>query len=625
MTSNITFNETGLPAGTLWWAVFGGVQKNTTVPWINFTEPAGNYTLSAGAADGKAAWLGAPWGYPVSSANPSETIAMPQGVPSLLVSFDPHYSFTFEVNGPEPSSWTVQLSSTYTWNCNGLQSSCTTAPVGTTNGTYEMFAGGGIGTLQPLPNRFLATVNGSNFDQILTFANTSTNLTPIAFSESGLPRGAEWNVVANGLDQSSGVNTSLVYEPPGNVTFAYPPVGSERAFPSSGSVEVSGSHYTASYGEPFEAVTFAPPSQSVYDVTFRETGLPNASHYWRVAFGQSLLQSSSNDSVTAYSTNGTSAFSVLPVSSPFAPVPSSGNVTVAGRAQTVNISFSREFDVSFVESGLPSGVSWSVVLDDTRLYSSSSTITFSEPNGSYPYTVGGVPGWRVATGNSTGLVEVQGGNQSVPVAFGPFAYSVTFDETGLPSGTNWTVTINGSAGSASSPSPISFDEPNGTYEYSVTTADTDYSPVSGSLTVNGMAVYQTIGFASPMTYRVVFTEVGLPTGTTWSVVVGGVRYDSTSNTIGFPEPNGSYPFTVGIVSGFEVNRSNGNLTVDGSPAVEPLRFSSMPPGAVIWGLTATELDATIVGILVVIVVAVLVAALLARRRRRTATTPPPSP
>jgi hypothetical protein len=75
-------------------------------------------------------------------------------------------------------------------------------------------------------------------------------------------------------------------------------------------------------------------------------------------------------------------------------------------------------------------------------------------------------------------------------------YGVSFSETGLKSGTPWSVTLNGETESSTT-STIAFSEPNGTYSYSVSyIPGNTSSPSSGEITVNGANIKKIIGFSS---------------------------------------------------------------------------------------------------------------------------------
>jgi len=77
-------------------------------------------------------------------------------------------------------------------------------------------------------------------------------------------------------------------------------------------------------------------------------------------------------------------------------------------------------------------------------------------------------------------------------------YSVSFTQSGLPSGTSWNVTFNAETKSSTSDS-IVFNVANGVYAFSIT-PPTGYeaSPSSGSITVNFADVNQQVTFTSTM-------------------------------------------------------------------------------------------------------------------------------
>ena len=85
--------------------------------------------------------------------------------------------------------------------------------------------------------------------------------------------------------------------------------------------------------------------------------------------------------------------------------------------------------------------------------------------------------------------------------------------------------------------------------------------------------------ATPSTsgYPVVFTETGLPGNTNWSVTIGSTTVNSTSPTIRFTEPDGTYAFFVGPVAGYTTG-PEGNVTVAGGPAALTIEFTSTAVG-----------------------------------------------
>jgi hypothetical protein len=196
--------------------------------------------------------------------------------------------------------------------------------------------------------------------------------------------------------------------------------------------------------------------------------------------------------------NGNYGYTIGAVSG-FAATPSSGNVPVSGAAVSRAIAFTASapatYTVTFTESGLTSGMSWSVTLNGSTLSSMTTTVAFTEVNGSYPYTIGTVSGYTATP--SSGSVPVSGAAVNRAIAFtaaSPTTYSVTFTESGLPSGTNWSVTFKGFQKSSTATS-IGFLAPNGSYTFTVgAVSGYNATPASGGLPVSGSAVTKGITF-----------------------------------------------------------------------------------------------------------------------------------
>jgi hypothetical protein len=159
----------------------------------------------------------------------------------------------------------------------------------------------------------------------------------------------------------------------------------------------------------------------------------------------------------------------------------------------------------------------------------------------------------------------------------PTEYTVTFTESGLPSSTEWWVNLtDGPTFSSTTPS-LTFAEPNGTYDYTAATTDKAYEPTvaGGSFEVNGASVSESVTF-NRVTYTVTFTESGLPSGTRWSVTLDGTLHTSTTTTIMFKEPNGTYSLTVTPPIGFTASPTTGPVDVNG---VSQLVSVTMTPWA----------------------------------------------
>jgi hypothetical protein len=253
------------------------------------------------------------------------------------------------------------------------------------------------------------------------------------------------------------------------------------------------------------------------------------------------------------------------------------------------------YNVTFNESGLAAGTNWSVALSgggwwfhsQQREKSDTASIVFSVPNGTYHYRVNAVAGYVVSSGGHGSVVVNGTAPAVVNVSFGHLArYAVTFTETGLPAGTNWTVRVSAlwgaegtrGGGKTSSSSSITFSLTNGTYLYHIRQVP-GYSVATGSFgwfNVSGSPPATiAVRFVPLVTYTVTFQESGLPAGTNWTVGVfsfgwGAHRAPTVvttdASTITFALTNGTYGFFVAHEPGYYVeNGSFGFLMVAGAP------------------------------------------------------------
>ncbi len=308
----------------------------------------------------------------------------------------------------------------------------------------------------------------------------------------------------------------------------------------------------------------------------------------------------------------------------------SGDVYVANAASnTISIlSAVGVYPVSFVETGLPSGTPWGVSLNGTSNESSTPTVGFAEPNGTFPVAVDPVT-WYTAN-ITTSSVTVHDGPVQVEVGFTGSSYPVTFVESGLATGSRWSVTLNASTQS-STDTTVAFSEPNGAYSYSVAAVAgyTVSPPSSGTVTVAyGPQTLDVVFLPLPGTYTISFVETGLPAGTNWSVSLESSTRYSQTDTIIFTEPDGSYPFTLGAVTGYSASAAPVSpAEVSGANDEVEVTYSPVPPAPV----APSWFSAFGWAILAVVVVVLLLAAylLLGRRGRKGNVppdgTPPPRP
>ena len=147
---------------------------------------------------------------------------------------------------------------------------------------------------------------------------------------------------------------------------------------------------------------------------------------------------------------------------------------------------------------MASGTQWGVTLDGITTTTSSSSVNFTMTNGSYPFSVI-VPVDYSAT-PSTGTETVNGNNITVLVTAVFVAYSATFTETGLPSGTTWYLNITSMASSGPlTGSTYTVNLLNGSYSYTASSTDSAYHTVKGTFTVNGHSTSETAKFSKVST------------------------------------------------------------------------------------------------------------------------------
>jgi hypothetical protein len=209
--------------------------------------------------------------------------------------------------------------------------------------------------------------------------------------------------------------------------------------------------------------------------------------------------------------------------------------------------------------------------------------SYSDLGSSFSCSPGSLPTTSTGTLSATGTwhfelrvtdaepVTVTSNIVTVTVTPKPVTYSVTFSESGLPSGLTWKVTVNGITMSlctnGGTDSLTWTGLTSGTYAYSITGNSGWHQstlPYSGSVVVSGASVTEPTLLYKEVTYSVTFTETGLPGGTSWSVTLHGVTESTTGSTITFSEPNGTYAYTVGSVGGCSRSPASGTVTVDGA-------------------------------------------------------------
>ncbi len=204
-------------------------------------------------------------------------------------------------------------------------------------------------------------------------------------------------------------------------------------------------------------------------------------------------------------------------------------------------------------------------------------------------------------------------------------FSVTFTESGLATGTAWSVTLNGVTESSTTSSLV-FAIAMGSYSYFVGgVAGFTVSPASGSIVVSGGgSTYSVPVTFAAATYAVTLSEGGLASGTTWSATVNGQTQSTSGSSLVFYLADGSYAYSFGSVSGYNLGtNSSGTLTVSGAPLAVAASYSPTNTPSL---ASTSDLNNYFAVALAIAIVALVVAllALFLRRRSKPSENPPPA-
>ncbi|MGC8618695.1 MAG: hypothetical protein ACP5UZ_08200, partial [Thermoplasmata archaeon] len=332
------------------------------------------------------------------------------------------------------------------------------------------------------------------------------------------------------------------------------------------------------------AVTISPMSEKVYvgqTVTFQSTvtGGTGDFHYLWYLNGSETSTTTSSYTLTPA---GNATYYVYVVVSDIGTTKGVPSTPTVQSSTAQIIAAIKTYQVSFEETGLPTGTRWYVNLTNLQSHSTILSVDqFNETNGTYYFYV--ASGNKIYTPSpSSGTFIIDGSPVTLLITFTPVLYQVTFNETGLPLGTLWYANITGHASLSSNSSTIKSSISNGSYNFSISTVNKEYfpTPFSGSFKINGRSESISVQF-SLYTYTVEFTESGLPLNTEWFISVVGISPNpitnesssSFSQVISLSLPNGTYTYK--LASGIQTYGpypASGNLTVSGSPVSIAVAF-----------------------------------------------------
>ncbi|MEM3844506.1 MAG: hypothetical protein QXU98_02190 [Candidatus Parvarchaeota archaeon] len=543
----ITFDENGLKNGTEWYLNISGQNplsssgRSVTTELLNGTY---YYTISSGSKDFEPS---APSGnFTVDGMSFNESVSF------LRL----YYANFTEVGLPEMTLWYINISGYLS-----VSSTSQVISINLPNGSYSYSVGTSDKRYSCLGGTF--TIDGSNSSISLHFVAVKY---PITFIETGLPPDTEWYVNITGLPSLSS-NTSKITTSLTNGTYEYTVATGDRSFAPITSREFFKMNGTSL----LENINFS----RAYTVTFIESGLPVPSAWFVNISGQIPIMSESK-TATAYLPNGSYNYSASMSNQTYSA--RGGSFVVRGLNVSLDVNFVEVvFSVSLTETGLPLDSKWYWNITGQGSYSSTnSTIIIVLPNSTYFFTIA-TADKEYTPVSPTGTFTVSGAPYSGLAIFKEVLYNVTFNESGLTLG-GWYVNISNTSQSFYEPYPnqsITFNEPNGTYFYTIATADKEYTPLSptGTFTVSGNNVYVNVLFSGY--YLVVFNESGLPLMTKWEIKIGNRTYVSSSNSLKVLLPNGAYQYSAILLSKMYSNEAlSGHFNVENNSVYLRLVFTS---------------------------------------------------
>jgi hypothetical protein len=260
-------------------------------------------------------------------------------------------------------------------------------------------------------------------------ASTVSSDPPVTFQETGLPAGGGWTLALGDSVRTTTSSSVSFAEPSGAYRYFVtgPPGYQVVGISPSGTVTASGQGVVKSIGFA-KAKTVA--------LEFEQKGLAAGSRPWCVELGGWERCSSGGSLTYADLTPGTYTYAVVPVARFSASakvgttsIPLGGSLTVS-KNEVVALTYLYPYIVTFKESGLPTGTSWSVSIQGHTVTSTNSTLIFDLPNGLYAYKVGGGTGY-LAHGQP-GLLRVSGARATVSITFVPRHHSPTLFAPATP-------------------------------------------------------------------------------------------------------------------------------------------------------------------------------------------------
>ena len=440
------FSEEGLPSGLQWWVDYKGINHSSTGTAVSFATVPGNYSFTVGNA----------------SLNGCSFTALPSsgyveaGLVENIIFVNSCAATFIEKELPSGTKWQVKYAGVYNSSTSNLL-----VFTNEKSGTYSFsvdnsIVGGCI--YQPSPSSGSLAVGQYQYIRFLGECTTT-------FTESGLPTGYNWIVTYEGVQKSNTTTVIYYFGSPGNYSYSVNTLSNSTSTPDCGTTYTPSPSSGKVAAGSVVSVTFS--AETACTTTFTESGLPTG-YNWKVTYDSITNNSNAPSNVVFVTkTSGssiptfsysvptlTNSSSTLDCTTTYTPSPSSGTAE-AGTTTAISFSGSTSCITTFTETGLSSGVTWSVTYNGVDNSSTApSDITFHTTTSgggipSYSYTINSISPNSSSTldcttattpSPSSGTAEA---GSTTAVSFSEKTTCITtFDESNLPTSYPWNVTFN---------------------------------------------------------------------------------------------------------------------------------------------------------------------------------------
>ncbi len=459
---------------------------------------------------------------------------------------------------------------------------------------------------------------------------------PVRFSEAGLPADARWFLSVDGhVQTSTSANFSLLLSPGTHTLASAAPIAVPNEVQHARWMPFPASTFVVGLGP----VNLSVPFSLEYSVSLSEIPAGSGS----VGPPQIWVRSGSPYTLAATAASGF-VFVRWQGGGPgnYSGSTVNGSITPTGPDRETAL-FAPGFGQPFAERGLPGGEAWSITVRNQTFSSPSAAQMVVERNGTYAYEISPVSGYTPHP--ASGTFTAGGASQTlIEVDFVSPLFPVEFEESGLPSGSSWSIVVDNHTADPTmgNTSVLHLYLANGQYGYRIPAVG-EYSvdPQGGSFLVAGASPpVMTVTFAvlgssgGNPTFDIRIHEQGLPAGSQWTITISAgiadpVYWSSSTDNLTVTEPNGSYSYQAESVLGYLPSPASGTVVVNGSggPFVGiTFRLGSASAGVIqLPGLWTEVFRATIVAAVIGLTGFATFGTLYWRRRRPPAVSPPTPP